>query len=66
MLIGAFLAGVALGGGGVFHPLPNSFVFEVRLLKIGTELLRDKMNILRQKTPDKIDNDVTMTSSLLC
>ena len=36
------------GGRGVFHPLfHNSFVFKVRLLKICTELLWDKMNILR-------------------
>ena len=35
---------------GVFStPLPNSFIFEIRLLKFCTELLRDKMNILRQK-----------------
>ena len=35
-------------GGGVFStPLHNSFVFKVRLLKFCTELLWDKMNILR-------------------
>ena len=34
----------------VFHsPLPNSFVFNVRLLKFCTELLWHKMSILRQK-----------------
>ena len=54
------------GGRGVFHPIPNSFGFEVKLLKFCTELLCSKRNILRQKNPDQIDNDVTMTSSLLC
>ena len=34
-------------GGGCFPPLHKSFVFEVRLLKVCTELLWDKMNILR-------------------
>ena len=34
--------------GGVFPtPLHNSFVFKVRLLKFCTELLWDRMNILR-------------------
>ena len=34
--------------GGVFStPLHNSFLFKVRLLKFCTELLWDKMNILR-------------------
>ena len=37
-------------GGGCFQPaLPNFFVFKVRLVKFYTELLLDKMNILRQK-----------------
>ena len=40
------MAGVAPWGEG-FHPLHNSFVFKVRLLKFSTELLWDKMNILR-------------------
>ena len=48
LLAPGFLAGVAPGGGGVFSiPLHNSFVFKVRLLKFFTELLWDKMNILR-------------------
>ena len=44
----AVLAGVAPGEGCFIHPLHNSFVFKVRLLKLYTELLSDKMNILRQ------------------
>ena len=45
----AFVADVAQGGGGVFStPNPNSFVFKVRL-QFCTELLWDKINILRQK-----------------
>ena len=40
--------GLFLLAPGFFHPpLHNSFVFEVRLLKFCTELLWDKMNILR-------------------
>ena len=56
------LADVALGGGGVFHPLPTSFAFKVRIIKFCTELRWDKMNILQPKNPDEIDNDVTITS----
>ena len=33
--------------GGVFYPLLNSFFFKNRLLKLCTELLWDKMNVLR-------------------
>ena len=46
LLAPGFMAGVAPGE-GVFHPPYNSFVFKVRLLKFCTELLWDKMNILR-------------------
>ena len=43
---------------------------EIHVILIGmqlcTELLWDKMNTLRQKSLDQIDNDITMMSSLLC
>ena len=45
----AFLAGVAPGGVVFSTPLHNSLVFKVKLLKVCTELLWDKMNILRQR-----------------
>ena len=45
---GLFCLVVALGGGGCFPPpFHNSFVFKVRLLKFGTEILSDRMNNLR-------------------
>ena len=48
LLAPGFFGWCRTGGGGVFHPLlRNSFVFKVRLLKFCTELLWDKMNILR-------------------
>ena len=62
----AFLAGVVPEEGGCFPPTPcNSFVFEVTRLKFCTELLWGRTNILGKKNADQIDNDVTMTSSLL-
>ena len=49
-----------------FPPPPcNSFLFQVRRLKFCTELLWGRINILGKKNRDQIDNDVTMTSSLL-
>ena len=52
------------GGGFTSTPF-NSFVFKVRGLKFCTELLWGRINILRQEKSGAIDNDVTMTSSLL-
>ena len=56
----------SIGGGGCFPALPNSFVFKVTLLTFYTELHWSKMNIVQQKNLDQIDNDMIMTSSLLC
>ena len=44
-----FFVGVAPEGGQVSIPLHNSFVYKVRLPKFCTELIWDKMNILRQR-----------------
>ena len=47
LLAPGFLAVVAPGVGVFSTPFHNSFVFKVRLLKFCTELLWDKVNILR-------------------
>ena len=47
ILAPGFFGWCSTRGGGVFHPLYNSFVFKARLLKFCTELLWDKMNIWR-------------------
>ena len=43
----------------------NSFFFEVIRAKFCTELLWDKINLLHQRNQDQMDNDVTVTLSLL-
>ena len=43
----------------------NSLFFEVTRPKFCTEILWDKINLLRQRNQDQMDNDVTVTLSLL-
>ena len=66
LFITGFFGWCGTGKGGVFHLRPvTPLSLKLDDLNFCTELLWGRINILGKKSRDQIDNDVTMTSSLL-